>query len=114
MVIFLCIVTVLILIFIGFVLFKGYPLIKYYKKRDEDFTYLHSKIKELEDGITQPVKNIPTNNHNNSIPNQKRDQATPKIITDNRIYSQQEFFKEINSGKYQMSPALQSKLYKKK
>lgn len=106
-VVFLCIVTVLTSIFIGFILLKGYTLIKDYKKKEEDFTYLHSKIKELEDDIIQPMKN-------NSILNQKHDIFTPKIKIDNKIYSKQEFFKEINNGKIQISSMLQSKLYGKR
>lgn len=102
MVIFLCIATVLISIFIGIVLYKEYTLIKYYIKR-----------KELDDGIIQPTKNNPINNYMNRIPNQRHNLPAPKVIHDNKIYSQQEFSKEINSGKFQISPMLQSKLYDK-
>lgn len=115
MIIFLCIVTVFTAIFIGLVLFKGYTLMKDYKKGIEDLTCFHSKIKELEDVITQPVQNNSVDNHNNnSIPNQKYDLLAPKVISDNKVYSQEEFSREINSGKFQMSPMLQSKLYEKK
>lgn len=106
MVTFLCIVTMLISISIGFALLKSYALIKYHIKREEDFTYLHSKLKELEDGGTQPVQN-------NTTLNRKYDLPIPKITSDNKIYSQDEFYKEINNGNFQMSPMLQSKLYEK-
>ena len=106
MYIFIYTVTVLLSIFIGFALFKGYTLLKYYKKGEEDLIYLHSQIQELKDAIIEPVQN-------NSISNQKHDRPSPKIILDNKIYSQQEFFKEINSGNFQMSSMLQSQLYEK-
>lgn len=113
MAIFFYTVTVLISIFIGFVLSKGYTLLKDYKKREEDLAYLHSQIKELKDGIIRPVQNNTISNHNNSIPNQKYNLPAPKIILDNKAYSQQEFFREINNGKFQISPMLQSKLHAK-
>lgn len=109
----LCIVALFTTMLIGLVFFIGYTLMKDYKKEVENLTCLHSKIKELEDGIIQQVQDNSINNHNNSIPNQKNDLPAPKIILDNKIYSQQEFSKEVNSGKFQMSPMLQSKLNKK-
>lgn len=100
-------------IFIGFVLFKGYILVKDYKKEIGNLTYSHSKIKELEDEIIQLAENTTINNHNSIISDQKHNLPAPKIILDNRTYSQQEFSKETTIGRFQMSPMLQSKLYKK-
>lgn len=97
-------VTVVISIFIGLILSKEYALLKDHKKRNEDLIDLHSQIKELKDPIIQPVQN-------NRIPSQKHDLPAPKIILDNKTYSQQEFFKEINNGRFQISPMLQSKLH---
>lgn len=106
MVVFFYIVGVLIPIFIGFILFKEYTLLRDNKKREEELSYLHLEIKGLKDSLIQSAQN-------NSIPNQKQDASSPKIILDNKIYSQQEFSKEIHSGNFQMSSMLQSKLDKK-
>lgn len=91
----------------------GYTLINDSKKREEDLTCLHSKIKELESDIIQSVQNNSIDNHN-STPSQKYALPPPKIINDSKIYSQQEFSREINSGKFAMSSMLQSKLNEKK
>jgi len=111
--VFLCIVALFTSILMGLVLLMGYTLIKDYKKEVENLTYSHSKIKELEDIITQTTQKSSNNNSSSSISNQKYDLLAPKIILDNKIYSQQEFSKETNNGKFQMNPMLQSKLYKK-
>lgn len=112
-VIFLCTVTMLISICIGLVLFKGYTVIKDYKKKEEDLTCLHAKIKELENDMIQQLKNNSINHHNSTL-NPKYDLPPPTIMNDNKIYSQQEFSREINSGKFEMSSMLQSKLNQKK
>ena len=106
MITFLYTITVITSIFIGFILSKEYTLLKDYKKNEEDLAYLDSQIKELKNEITQSIQG-------NTITSQKHDPHPPNVILDNKIYSQQEFSKEINSGKFQMSSMLQSKLHEK-
>lgn len=100
MVIFLYIATVTILVFVGLVLLKGYIIMEDYKKK-------------LENSTIQQIQNNSINNHNKQVLTQKQNLPTPKIILDKKVYSQQQFSKEINSGNFQISPMLQSKLYGK-